>query len=181
MYAEDVHTHTGTLLVPRGYQVSDGFMTHVLHDPPKSLQTRLRAGNGGGDCFKSGFTRECQQCLGFFPSTINRRCSQVFAWRWPSCPHPPRGRRTQGDDWRWVQGSARGQQAILRDLEARHPGLTRTERDADGRMIFPTPKMPGTDGLTTPGGMRSAASPNACVPAYRPAPSRHSPATPRCQ
>ncbi|VAW99279.1 hypothetical protein MNBD_GAMMA20-1536 [hydrothermal vent metagenome] len=34
------------------------------------------------------------------------------------------------------QGSARGQQAILRDLEVEYPGLTQTERDADGRVIF---------------------------------------------
>ncbi|MCF6362095.1 MAG: response regulator [Gammaproteobacteria bacterium] len=33
-------------------------------------------------------------------------------------------------------GSARGQQAILRDLEAEYPGITQTERDADGRVIF---------------------------------------------
>ncbi|VAW99276.1 hypothetical protein MNBD_GAMMA20-1535 [hydrothermal vent metagenome] len=29
VFAEDVHTHTGTLLVPRGYQVTASFMTHV--------------------------------------------------------------------------------------------------------------------------------------------------------
>ncbi len=29
VFAEDVHTHTGTLLVPRGYQVTASFMAHV--------------------------------------------------------------------------------------------------------------------------------------------------------
>ena len=33
-------------------------------------------------------------------------------------------------------GSARGRQAILKDLEAKYPGITHIERDADGRVIF---------------------------------------------
>ena len=37
-------------------------------------------------------------------------------------------------------GSARGRQAMLKDLEARHPGITHFECDAEGRLIFPDTK-----------------------------------------